>query len=130
MKRFLLTLLIGAAIAASDLTRHYAIGFGAGILFGAIFFLLGAANGGMRPVGLAAPHLMPKDMPKRSTDPNAGIGCALAAAGIASSVVSNLHYPFSFRIFYAFCIVAGVLIAAGLAWRARNLPPSSSPPAG
>lgn len=120
MTRFILIAVVGVIVAAADLTAHFAIAFGLCIILGAVFFLLGAAKGGMRPVGLAAPHLMPKDLPKRPTDPNAGIGCGLAASGIASSVVSNLHYPFPFRVFYGVCIVAGVLIALGLAWRDRN----------
>ena len=107
-------------VAAEDLTSHFAIAFGAGVIFGAGFFLIGAANGGMRPVGLAAPHLMPKDAPKKTTDPNAGIGCALAVSGIASSVVTQMHYPLPFRIFYGVFIVAGIFVAIFHSWRFRT----------
>jgi hypothetical protein len=120
-----LTCLVCVIVAVSDFTGHYAIALGAGVLVGAVMFMLGASKGGMRPIGLAAPHLMPKG-PKQANDPNSSVGSALAASGIASSVFTNMHYPNAFRIFYTFCIVAGIVIALIMAWRGRNFQPSNS----
>lgn len=123
MIRLFTTALVSFVVVVCDITGHFAFALGAGVIVGALFFVASAVSGsGLRPTGLAAPHLMP-DGPKRPSDTRAGIGCALAASGIASSAVTNLHYPLPFRIFYGFCIAAGVAIAVGLAWRSRNAPP-------
>jgi hypothetical protein len=117
-----------AALAVSDLTAHFAIALIVGVLVGAGMFLLSMSHGGgLRPIGMAAPHLM-KDIPKRPPDPNANIGCALAAAGIASSVVTNMHYPLPFRDFYGACIVIGIGIALVIAFRSRNIGNGPNPP--
>jgi hypothetical protein len=126
--RFVVVCIVSVVILVADFTSHFAIALGAGVLVGAGYFILAVlAGGGMRPIGLAAPHLM-ASVPKQPTDPNAGIGCGLAAAGIASSVVTNMHYPVSWRIFYAFCIGAGVAIALWQSWRGRNKPAEPTPP--
>jgi hypothetical protein len=133
LTRLIIIVVVSLIVAVADFAGWFVVAFGAGVLAGAGFFLVGTAQGGMRPVGLAAPHLMPANLPKQASSPNAGIGCGLAASGIASSVVSKVHYPYAFRIFYGICICAGLVIALVLAWRARNgptVPSAELPPGG
>lgn len=111
----MLVLVFGAIIAFSALVGNYHfIGLVVGLVAGAGFVLVGMAHGGGLPeTGFAFGG------ERKRADPNAGIGTALAAAGIACAAVANPHFPASFRIFYGVCIAAGILIAAFLAWRHR-----------
>jgi hypothetical protein len=47
----------------------------------------------------------------RPADPNASIGTAIAAAGIACSVVVDWHYPRPAHLFFGVCLIAGLAIA-------------------
>jgi hypothetical protein len=115
MPRFMLVLVFGAIIAVSALVGNYHfVGLIVGLIGGAGFVLVGMARGGGLP---EAGFAFGGD--RRRGDPNASIGTALAAAGIASAAVANMHFPASFRIFYGVCIAAGILIATFLAWRHR-----------
>lgn len=122
MRRLLLVTLLAAVIAAAAILRQNALGLGIGVLAGAAFFLLALARGGGLMQARLPQFRKPGDPPRPPADPDAGIGIALAAAGIATGAVANIHYPYGFRVFYAFCVGAGAGLAVFLAWRNRDAP--------
>lgn len=116
MPRMIVVLVLGVLIAVTALigSFHF-IGLIVGLIAGVAFVLAGMARGG----GLPEASLGMYGEKRKPGDPNTGIGTALAASGIACSVVSDTHFPIGFRIFYGVCIGAGILIAVYLAWRNR-----------
>ncbi|HEX5323091.1 MAG TPA: hypothetical protein VFW40_04840 [Capsulimonadaceae bacterium] len=116
MPRLALVLVLGVIIALSALIGNYHfIGLIVGLVAGAGFVLVGMARGGGLPeAGLSS------TAERRKSDPNASIGTALAAAGIACAAIADTNFPITFRIFYGVCLAAGILIAAVAAWRHRT----------
>lgn len=116
MPRVIVVLVLGVLIAATALIGNFHfLGLIVGLLAGVVFLLIGIARGG----GLPEASIGMYGEKRRGGDPNTGIGTALAASGIACSVVGDSHFPAPFRIFYGVCIGAGILIALYLAWRNR-----------
>jgi hypothetical protein len=110
-----------AVVLICDFLGQHYVSAGIGIVIGGGMLLVSTAKGGAtRPIGLAAPHLM-KGIPKRSGDPSANIGCAIAAMGIGSFGDANGHYPYPFRVFYGVCTILGAVIAVVIAIRSRSL---------
>ena len=118
MPRVIFVLILGVLIAVTALIGNFHfifIGLIVGLVAGVVFLLIGMASGG----GLPEASIGMYGEKRRGGDPNAAIGTALAASGIACWAVSNTHFPVPFRIFYGVCIGAGILIAVYLAWRNR-----------
>lgn len=116
MPRVIVVLILGIIIGAAALVVNYHfIGLIVGLVAGVVFIVIGLARGG----GLPEASLGMYGEKRKPGDPNTGIGTALAASGIACSVVSDTNFPIQYRIFYGACIAAGILIALFLAWRNR-----------
>jgi len=106
-------------IIVADITKNYAVGFAAGVLIGAGFFLVGASKGGLKQVSLTSGRTGSKSGPASATT-NTLVGCALAASGIASSVISDHQYAFVLRVIFVVATFLGVIISLIFSWRSRN----------
>lgn len=119
MTRFVLSLVIVAAVGVLTLTHQYGWALLVGVLAGAGLFLVGMAVGGT--LGNA------RQFGQKPADVSTRVGVCLAAMGIAASAVGNEHYPPAFHVFFGILMGLAALIALVLSGRAARVERNTQP---